>query len=186
MARMCDLCGKKTGWRAFHCQDGVICKDCYKIVSNHYTTTVTGKTLAELRKDYRQNAAPLDLGEDGFLTSRRVGGFLLLDETRRKFCIPSNRRITGQVARPEIYRYEDLTGYMLACEPSLPPERLEELAANPRETVVIDRMVVRLRLKNAGVRELIVIPSPVRSSSFAFRRAYRAAGQILRELEEIC
>ena len=35
MARMCDLCGKKTGWRAFHCQDGVICKDCYKIVSNH-------------------------------------------------------------------------------------------------------------------------------------------------------
>ena len=75
---------------------------------------------------------------------------------------------------------------MLACEPSLPPVRLEELAANPRETVVIDRMVVRLRLKNAGVRELIVIPSPVRSSSFAFRRAYRAAGQILRELEEIC
>ena len=48
MARMCDLCGKKTGWRAFHCQDGVICKDCYKIVSNHYTTTVTGKTLAVL------------------------------------------------------------------------------------------------------------------------------------------
>lgn len=183
---MCDLCGKKTGWRAFHCQDGAICKDCYRIVSNHYTATVTGKTLAELREDYRRNAAPIDLGEDGFLTSRKVGGFLLLDETRRKFCIPSNRRITGQVTRPAVYRYADLRGYMLQSQPPLPPGRLEELADDRKQSVVVERLSVRLRIAGEGVRELVILPSPVRSNGFAFRRAYRTAGQILRELEEIC
>lgn len=34
MAGNCDICGEKLGFRKFHCQDGVVCKKCYAVVSN--------------------------------------------------------------------------------------------------------------------------------------------------------
>ena len=48
MAGNCDLCGEKLGFRKFHCQDGVVCKKCYAIVSNGFSETIAKKTLAEL------------------------------------------------------------------------------------------------------------------------------------------
>ena len=52
MAGNCDLCGEKLGFRKFHCQDGVVCKKCYAIVSNGFSETIAKKTLAELKKTY--------------------------------------------------------------------------------------------------------------------------------------
>ena len=51
MAGNCDLCGEKLGFRKFHCQDGVVCKKCYAIVSNGFSETIAKKTLAELKKN---------------------------------------------------------------------------------------------------------------------------------------
>lgn len=185
MARICDICGEKIGWKAFHCQDGAICKRCYQIVSNHFTSTITQKKLAELKHTYRRNAAPLNLGEDGFLASRTVGAFLLLDEQRRKFCLPGNRSGNGQYARPEIYSFENLDGYMLVSDPELPAEQLAALPEARKERLVVRRLAIRLRIAGAGIRELVVLPSPVRSSSFAFRRSYRVARDIMQELQYI-
>lgn len=56
MSKTCDICGQKIGLKAFHCQDGVLCKDCYKLVSNNLTSTITAKTLLELKSIYIQNA----------------------------------------------------------------------------------------------------------------------------------
>ena len=52
MAGNCDLCGEKLGFRKFHCQDGVVCKKCYAIVSKGFSETIAKKTLAELKKTY--------------------------------------------------------------------------------------------------------------------------------------
>ena len=54
MAGNCDICGEKLGFRKFHCQDVVVCKKCYAVVSNGFTETITKKTLAELKKRMRQ------------------------------------------------------------------------------------------------------------------------------------
>lgn len=185
MARICDICGGKIGFKAFHCQDGAICKHCYQIVSNQFTTTITKSTLAELKKTYIKNAQPLDMGEGGFQITRKVGSFLLLDETHRKFCLPSNRAITGQYAKPEIFRYEDLNSYKLLSDPKLPPEQLAVLAVDKHNKAVVKKLVVRLRLTNIGVRDLVILPTPVRTSSFAFRRGYKAAEEVMASLDHI-
>lgn len=57
MAGVCDICGGKTGFRnQFRCQDGVICKNCYQIVTNNFSSTITKLTLRELKEVYVKNA----------------------------------------------------------------------------------------------------------------------------------
>lgn len=176
MAKTCDICGGKTGFmNAFRCQDGVICKNCYKIVSGNYAATITKMTLTELKKRYIQNAQPLDLGEDGFQSTRKIGSFLLLDEKNNKLCILNNQKLTRQNTRPEIIPYAAVDNCQLVSEPKLSGQQLSALAKDKSSTVVIHRLAVRLNLKDTGAREITIIPTSVRVSSFAFRQGYKVA-----------
>ena len=184
--KTCDICGAKMGFlKKFRCQDGVICKSCYKIVSNNYANTITKMTLADLKRVYIKNAQPLDMGEGGFQTTRKIGAYLLLDENNHKFCILNNQKLTGQNTRPEIFPYETLKSFQLISEPKFSPEQLSSFAADKGSPAVIQRLSVRLSLKGTGVREITVIPSPVRASSFAFRQGYKVAEEILNCLSHI-
>ncbi len=179
MSGTCDICGGKTGlFNTFHCQDGTICKNCYKIVSGNYADTVAGRTLVELKRLYIRNAEPLDLGEAGFLATRRVSSYLLLDDRSRQLCIPNNRKLTRRNTRPEIFPYDALKGFALVSEPaypSLPPDR----------DAVVDRLAVRLELEGIGRREIVIIPTPVRTSGFAFRQGLKIANAIMDSLASI-
>lgn len=66
MAGNCDLCGEKLGFRKFHCQDGVVCKKCYAIVSNGFSETIAKKTLTELKKTYEAMRKQPELMQDIF------------------------------------------------------------------------------------------------------------------------
>lgn len=186
MAGVCDICGGKTGFRnTFRCQDGVICKNCYRIVSNNYTSTITKSTLLDLKKIYIKNAPPVDMGAEGFRTTKKIGSFLLLDEENRKFCLLSNRNLTKEYARPEVFRYEELEAYQLVCDPKLTTADLDALSRDKHSTAVVQRLVVRLKLKDKGSRDIVAVPSPVRTSSFAFRKAYQETVKLLQALEEL-
>ena len=185
MAKECDICGNKIGFKGFHCQDGVVCKKCYGAVSNGYTGTITKKTLAELKKTYEKNAVPIEMGEGGFETTRRVKTFLLIDERNRKFCIPGNPSVTKVYGRPEIYHYRELEGYKLACDPELSPEELTYLKENKKSVKVVKKLRVRLKIRGKGIRDITIVSSPVRSSCFAFRQSYGVAMNIMKELEYI-
>ena len=152
MAGNCDICGEKLGFRKFHCQDGVVCKKCYAVVSNGFTETITKKTLAELKKTYEANAVPIDLGEDGFVVTRKIQSLLLIDEQNKKFCISGNPTVSKEYSRPEIYHYEDLMGYMLICEPELTPEELVHLKED-KKTVNRARKVQRYLSQSFSVAE---------------------------------
>ena len=53
MGKTCDICGGKTGFRnRFRCQDGVVCKRCYRIVSGNFATTIVKTPLSELKQRY--------------------------------------------------------------------------------------------------------------------------------------
>lgn len=185
MAGNCDICGEKLGFRKFHCQDGVVCKKCYAVVSNGFTETITKKTLAELKKTYEANAVPIDLGEDGFVVTRKIQSMLLIDEQNKKFCISGNPTVSKEYSRPEIYHYEDLMGYMLMCEPELTPEELVHLKEDKKTVKVIKKLKVRMKIKGVGIKDLVVLASPVRSSTYAFRKSYQVAMDILKELNAI-
>lgn len=186
MAGICDICGGKTGFmNSFRCQDGVICKNCYRIVSNNYSDTITRSTLLDLKKRYIRNAQPLDMGDEGFQTTKKLGSFLLLDEKNQKLCLLSNQSLTKSYSRPEIYRYDDLESFELVSAPKHTDEELEELSKEKHSQVVIHKMAVRLHLKTDGTREIIVIPTPVRTSTLAFRQAYRNAAEIMSVLRQI-
>lgn len=185
MAKICDICGGKIGIKGFHCLDGVICKKCYAVASNGFTGTITKKTLEEVKQIYQANVTPVDLGEGGFETTRRVKSLLLIDERQRKFCISGNPTVSGEYSRPEIYRYEDLEGYKLASEPEMSPEELVGLKEDKKTVKVIKGIKVRLKIRGAGIRDIPIVASPVRSSSFAFRQSYRIAMDIMNELDEI-
>lgn len=186
MAGVCDICGGKTGFRnSFRCQDGTICKNCYQIVSNNYTTTITRLTLLDLKKVYIKNAPPVNMGGEGFQTTKKIGTFLLLDEKERKFCLLSNRSLTKTYTRPEVYSYGDLESYQLASDPKFSAEELERLSKEKNDQAVVQRLAVRLQLKGVGIRDITVIPTPVRTSSFAFRRAYKAVMEIMQALDQM-
>lgn len=179
MSKTCDICGGKIGMlHSFHCQDGTICKTCYKIVSGNYTSTITGRTLLELKQLYIQNAPPLELGEEGFQATQRIGSFLLLDSNSRKLCILNNRKLTHQNTRPEFFPYESLKSFALVTEPTLS-------SLTPSEDTVVQKMAVRLDLEGVGEREIVIIPTPVRTSSFAFRQGRKVAQKILDCLSDI-
>lgn len=182
MARTCDLCGGKIGWKAFRCQDGAVCKRCYRIVSGSFAAPITGLTLQELKRRYVRSAQPLDLGPDGFSVTKKVGVFLLLDEERGKFCLPNHQRSAGIPGRPEIYGKAELLSASLSSRPALSREALDALARERREGAVVERLSVELRLREERTREIVVIPTPVRGSSFAFRQGLKTAEEILDQL----
>lgn len=180
MAAKCDLCGGKTGlFRTFHCLDGLVCKNCYRIVSGNYASTIANLTLLELKRRYIKNAQPLDMGEGGFQATRKIGAFLLLDETNSKFCILNNQKMTGQNTRPEIFPCQELKKVEISASPAFSEEQLASLTGEKNSSVVIRKLSVRLELKSAGVREIVIIPTPVRTSTFAFRQGYKVAAEIL-------
>ena len=185
MAKTCDICGGKVGFRSFRCMDGVVCKNCYRIVSGNYASTIAGLSLKELKRRYIQNAQPLNMGEDGFAITRKIGVFLLLDEKNRKLCIPNNRKITKGSTRPEIYPFAALEGVELVSDPARPLEELTALAADKNQELVIRLLAIRLHLQGAGTREIVLIPTPVRTSSFAFRQSVKLAQEILECLQRI-
>ena len=141
--------------------------------------------LAELKKTYEANAVPIDLGEDGFVVTRKVQSLLLIDEQNKKFCISGNPTVSKEYSRPEIYHYEDLMGYMLICEPELTPEELVHLKEDKKTVKVIKKLKVRMKIKGVGIKDLVVLASPVRSSTYAFRKSYQVAMDILKELNAI-
>ena len=78
MAKTCDLCGGTIKWKAFRCADGIVCKHCYAIVSNQFTKTIIQSSIEELKETYEENVKPMELGEDGFAMTRKIGTFLVL------------------------------------------------------------------------------------------------------------
>lgn len=188
MSKNCSICNKKLGWKKFRCVDGVVCADCYKIVSNQYTSKIIDKELWELLEIYNNNLKELNsinLGNDGFFTTKKIGTFLMLDEERKKICIPCNFHITKKFSNVQIIPYKSLKGYKLITEPNISFNELMDFYNNPKKQQIINYMCIRLLLDNSTTQDIVILPKSVRTSSFAFRKGYKIANNILQNLDEI-
>lgn len=185
MAKYCDICEKSIKFKGFRCKDGIVCKKCYEIVSNHYTDTITGKTTSELKKIYNVNAAPIEIGQDGFEITQKTGTFFLMDDNNKKFCILGNPTVNKKYNRPEVYGFGELEGYRLSSDPELPPEELAGLKENKKNGQIIRSLKIQLRIKEKGIKDVFIVSTPVRSSSYAFRKSYNLAMDMMCKLDEI-
>lgn len=188
MSKNCSICNKKLGWKKFRCVDGVVCADCYKIVSNQYTSKIIDKELWELLEIYNNNLKELNsinLGNDGFFTTKKIGTFLMLDEERKKICIPCNFHITKKFSNVQIIPYKSLKGYKLITEPNISFNELMDFYNNPKKQQIINYMCIRLLLDNSTTQDIVILSKSVRTSSFAFRKGYKIANNILQNLDEI-
>ena len=91
----------------------------------------------------------------------------------------NNQKLTGRNTRPEIFPYGALEQARLVCDPRLPAEGLAAFHADKSGESVVKWMAVRLTLKDGGRRDIVIIPTPVRTSSFAFRQSCRVAQELL-------
>lgn len=185
MGRVCGICGGQIGWKAFRCIDGAVCKDCYRIVSNHYTTAITKMTLEELKQSYQRNSRPIELGKDGFHATRKIGTFLLVDDERKKFCILSSWRLSGKYAPPEVFPFDELMDFRLVSDPAFTEDQLADFAAARDSKETLRRLSVQLTLKHGASRELIVFHTPIRVSSRAFRQSWKLTEELLYGLRTI-
>ncbi|MDY2627546.1 MAG: hypothetical protein SOW08_04405 [Lachnospiraceae bacterium] len=138
-----------------------------------------------MKAAYEQNSQPIDLGEDGFQTTRRIGSFLLMDDRNKKFCILSNQGLTGKYANPEIFRFSNLDRYEVVSDPVFLKGQMAELMAEKAGVKVIRKLLIRLYLVNGETRDIIILPSPVKTSGMAYRQACKMYERISHELQNI-
>ena len=62
---------------------------------------------------------------------------------------------------------------------------LVHLKEDKKTVKVIKKLKVRMKIKGVGIKDLVVLASPVRSSTYAFRKSYQVAMDILKELNAI-
>lgn len=185
MAKYCDICETKIKFKGFRCKDGIVCKKCYGIVSNHYTDIIAKKTISELKGIYSVNTQPIEIGQDGFETTQKVGTFFLMDNNSKKFCILGNPTVNKKYNRPEVYGFGELEGYRLSSDPELSPEELVELKEDKKNGRIIKNLKIQIRIKEKDIKDVFIISTPVRSSSYAFRKSYSLAMDMMRKLDEI-
>lgn len=184
MKKVCDVCGQELGFRKFKYQEGCICKDCYQKASRNYTDTITGKT----RKEVMDLCQKQDSGEEdwgNFIRTGKIGNYILFDDKHHSFCITHNRMNEKERQKAEIIPYADLKRAALYCEPKFSREELRDLKDSRKDTVIKALEIRVWTDSQPGMKKIVMLSSPVRAKSFAFRRIFDFAEKILDKLDTI-
>ena len=181
--KTCDVCQKPLGvFNKFRYADGYICKECYKIASNHFAETIVKKNLSEIKELCERYEATQT---DEFQITGKIGNFLLIDEIHQKICLPNNRMVKKEAALPEFYAIEDIEQCRIEVDPKQSIEALEHKAER-REDGTVNYLKVKLWITgNKKLAEISLISNPVRIKSYAFRQSLQFARKIEQEINRL-
>jgi hypothetical protein len=178
MKKTCDQCGKSLGLIKFRYFTGYICKDCYKAASRNFTETVREKSLEDI-SSIVVNASRISLDED-FKVSAKIGNFILIDKKRGKFHIIDRKADSG---KSRTYRFSDVIHHEVITVPKLSSEELNHPTDNTNK--IIRSMSVKLTFNSAGIKdEIIIVSTPMRINSRAFRMSYGFVERISSEFQK--
>ena len=184
MRKLCDVCGQELGLQRFKYKEGFICKGCYQKASKNYSETISQKSKAEIMTLCKKQ----DLDDENwgnFERTRKIGSYILFDDKHNSFCITHNRLTEKDGRKAEILQYDDLKKVELYCEPGISREMLADMVKCRKETVI---KVLEIRVwtySERDMKRIVLLSTPVRVMSFAFRRVFAFAERILDELEKI-
>ncbi|MHC1685836.1 MAG: hypothetical protein AB6733_23390 [Clostridiaceae bacterium] len=166
---------------------GHICKECYAIVSNNFTETITKKNYDDLMKiynNYKENS--YDIGE--FERTRKIADLILFDDNHNLICLPNNRRISQKKLYPEIFSYKDI----VKCELRQNNETINiddslfnEISKDKNKLVKNLEIKITLNNPEKTFKSIQVFSTPVRVSSFAYTKSIEFAKEIVNELNKI-
>ncbi len=176
MSKVCDVCGKKIGFRKFRYVDGYICKDCYAKASRRFTEVIRDKSLAEIRELCSQERDEESF--ENFHVTGKIGNYLLVDEDNLRVCIPSNRMTNRQVSDPEFYDVSEMESCEIRYQPDMPLEELTRLTQERKSQETVSYLKVRMNFKNGFPKDITLISNPVRIKSYAFRQTFDFALRI--------
>lgn len=107
---ICINCEKEIGLNRFKTADGWICPACFKLCGYNLLTPTKTKTITNIRADIAEKET--QKGELlRFDTTKKIGGFIEFDETKRQWLIPDG--IFGGKKNPCIYSFDDIVEYEL-------------------------------------------------------------------------
>lgn len=181
--KTCDICQVPLGMlKKFRYAEGFICKDCYEKASNHFTETITKKSLEEVKALCEKKSADTP---DDFEVTGRVGSFLLFDEKHKKICFPNNRMGQKDISQPEFYSLEEVEKVTMEYQPFMSIEELEE-KIKKKDTGTIKFLKVMFQFKGTkSTKEILFLSNPVRIKSYAFKQSFTFAKRILEEMNRV-
>lgn len=182
--KTCDICINPLGFMKFRYEGGYLCKSCYEKASRHCVETIRHKTLEELLA-ICNNEDETSVHDETFEVSRRVANYILFDDHHKKICIPNNRSIIKTYQKPQIYNYADIQKVALEAEPKMSFEELLKLEVS-KESQVIHFLRIKIMLRSQNEPCMVpVVTTPVRSTSYAFKRSFTFSKRILTALEKL-
>jgi hypothetical protein len=165
---------------------GYVCKKCYAIVSRNFTETIVKKKYDELLsyyEDYKRNRT--NLGE--FEISKKIADLMLVDYKNKKICLPNNRRMYGSDSHPEIFGFSEIFKFELKENNKIIDInrfKSDKKIKDKNEIVnELEIIVFTDRIENIK-KSIKILTSPVRKSSFAYRRSIEFATEIIGELDK--
>lgn len=183
MKKICDICGEKLGFYKFRYDEGVICKACYKKASKNFVETIRHKTYHEIKSLCEEENTQLE--QLIFEKTGKVGNYILLDDKNKQLCIPHNRANESERKQVEFVLYEDINKIQLSCVPDITEEELSNWEKNKEKKVITSLEIFIYTKTRNDIRKIIMLSSPVRVNSFAFRRIFAFTKKILKILNEI-
>ncbi len=196
MAKTCDICGAPLKLLKFRYAEGLICRDCYDKVTAGTRTIVRQMTRSEIEEAIRQRQDFFD-GLQDFRATLRVGDVLLVDQERKLFCLPHNRRIADGRTSPEIIPWDEVCRVRLVSDPAYTFDELRSLSKTDPDAVVTHLCIEIYRThqtepsrqtetsKQEEPSKLCLFTTPVRAKSFAYRQSLALALRAMELLEQV-
>lgn len=183
----CSICEWDLRFIKMKFNGGYVCKKCYSTVSRNFTETITKKNYDDLMNIYNSHKDNnYDIGE--FQITRKIADLILFDDNHKLICLPNNRRISHKDLNPEILSYKEIVN----CELKLDNKTFNDDSLlinkiNDDKNKTINNLEVKIVFKNSNpsFRSINIISTPVRISSFAYKKSFEFAKSIVNELNTI-
>lgn len=177
----CDVCGTPLGiMNKFRCENGCICKACYKKASLNFTETIKHKDISDIKERCNKKAINIE----NFEITGRIGNYIMFDEKHKKLCITNNRITQQKVEEPEIYNVKDIIKCTIDSNPKYTIKQLQEMMEK-KENRIIDNLQIIIYFKNKSEKEIKLLHNPISIDSYAFRKIYTFAIRIQDKIQEL-
>lgn len=167
--KTCSVCGKPLPlFHSFAFQEGKLCPDCYEKASHHFSRTIKQDSLAQVLDEIAKH-------EDGqvdvdFEISEKVGSYLLIDKTHRKICILKGGRLDKDEYEKQIY---------------LEAKEIQSCQIKSKGKDLKDLQVV-VQCKGRPNVTMVLVPNPIRESSFAYSQSLKLAKRMQTSIDALC
>lgn len=193
---ICSNCEKEVGLNRYKIAEGWICPACFKACGYNSLTPIRLKKVQDIKNDIteinKQNNLIIE-----FNTTKKVGGFIEIDEHKKQFLIKNGG--LGIKKNQRVYNFNDVIEYeLLEDGESITKGGLGRalvggvlfggvgaivggVTGGKKTKNIINSLKIKITLNNISSPTVYIniIQSPTKSNSIIYKTCYDSAQQIL-------